>query len=174
MTSEIDLLKQQNNSYATDLDYWDRVTRTKLETEIQTYRSILNYQTKVLLNTNLTIPNNNAGSGSNKVPATIVGAGAGGGQSQPVSQAEKQKAESIAGIYYLLYDILWSIKNNFLSMFDSFSFCLVLRQVFDYFDADKSGSINSRELDNILRRLNVNLSTESYNELLREFDRDGN
>jgi Ca2+-binding EF-hand superfamily protein len=59
-------------------------------------------------------------------------------------------------------------------MFDSFSFCLVLRQVFDYFDADKSGSINSRELDNILRRLNVNLSTESYNELLREFDRDGN
>jgi hypothetical protein len=95
-------LKQQNNSYATDLDYWDRVTRTKLETEIQTYRSILNYQTKVLLNTNLTIPNNNAGSGSNKVPATIVGAGAGGGQSQPVSQAEKQKAESIAGIYYLL------------------------------------------------------------------------
>lgn len=51
LTSEIDKLKQLNSSYAGDLDYWDRVTRSKLETEIQTYRSILNYQTKILQST---------------------------------------------------------------------------------------------------------------------------
>ena len=49
----------------------------------------------------------------------------------------------------------------------------VLRQVFDYFDNDKSGTINSREMDQILKRLDIRLSNEAYNELLREFDRDG-
>ena len=45
---EIDQLKQQNGSYLDELDYWGRVTRTKLESEIQTYRSILNCQVKLM------------------------------------------------------------------------------------------------------------------------------
>ncbi len=49
----------------------------------------------------------------------------------------------------------------------------LLRQIFDKFDKDKSGKINSFELDNILQSMNIQLTLESYNELLREFDKDG-
>ena len=45
---EIDQLKQQNGSYLDELDYWGRVTRTKLESEIQIYRIILNCQVKLM------------------------------------------------------------------------------------------------------------------------------
>ena len=49
----------------------------------------------------------------------------------------------------------------------------VLRQVFDYFDNDKSGSINIREMDQILKKLDIKLSQDGYNQLMKEFDRDG-
>lgn len=48
LNAEVDKIKQINNSYASDLNVWDQVTRSKLETEIQTYRSILTYQIKIL------------------------------------------------------------------------------------------------------------------------------
>lgn len=136
--AEIELLKQQNNSYATDLDYWDRVTRTKLETEIQTYRSILNYQTRVLDKTNLTF------AGSTTTSKTDQSKTNASNTTSSSQVGNKSKSESID----------------------------ILRQVFDYFDSNKSGSINSSEMDKILGRLNVNLSKETYGELLREFDRD--
>lgn len=53
LQKEIEKLAQENESYANDIEYWDRVTRTKLETEIQTYRSILNCQIKLMQNSNL-------------------------------------------------------------------------------------------------------------------------
>jgi hypothetical protein len=46
--AEIEKLKDQNGSMENEVDYWDRVTRTKLETEIQTYRSILNSQIRLM------------------------------------------------------------------------------------------------------------------------------
>lgn len=45
--------------------------------------------------------------------------------------------------------------------------------MFDYFDNDKTGSINLSELDKILQKLNIKLSEQQYNELIKEFDRDG-
>lgn len=53
LQNEIDRLIQENDSYANDIEYWDTVTRTKLESEIQTYRSILNCQIKLMQNSNL-------------------------------------------------------------------------------------------------------------------------
>jgi hypothetical protein len=41
---EIDTLKQQNTNLKADLDYWEKYLRSKLENEIQTFRSILNCQ----------------------------------------------------------------------------------------------------------------------------------
>lgn len=46
--AEIEKLKEQNGSMENEVDYWDRVTRNKLETEIQTYRSILNSQIRLM------------------------------------------------------------------------------------------------------------------------------
>lgn len=45
--------------------------------------------------------------------------------------------------------------------------------MFDYFDSDKTGSINLSELDKVLQKLNIKLSEQQYNELIKEFDRDG-
>lgn len=50
LTAEIAELKEQNQGYTNELEYWDRVTRTKLESEITTYRSLLNSQLKVVQN----------------------------------------------------------------------------------------------------------------------------
>jgi Ca2+-binding EF-hand superfamily protein len=49
----------------------------------------------------------------------------------------------------------------------------VLRQIFNKFDANKSGHVNANELENILKSLNVNASREAYNQILREADADG-
>jgi Ca2+-binding EF-hand superfamily protein len=47
-----------------------------------------------------------------------------------------------------------------------------LRQIFDHFDTDKSGRINSSELEKVLEKLNVKLSREAYEQILNEGDRD--
>ena len=47
-SDEIEKLKESNGSMENEVDYWDRVTRNKLETEIQTYRSILNSQIRLM------------------------------------------------------------------------------------------------------------------------------
>lgn len=54
LKAEIETLREQNQSYFAELEYWERVTRTKLESEIQTYRSILNSQLKLLHGTSST------------------------------------------------------------------------------------------------------------------------
>lgn len=46
--AEIEKLKEQNGTMENEVEYWDRVTRSKLETEIQTYRSILNSQIRMM------------------------------------------------------------------------------------------------------------------------------
>lgn len=53
LQAEIELLRQSNSSYESDIEYWNRITRTKLESEIQTYRSILNCQIKLMQNSTL-------------------------------------------------------------------------------------------------------------------------
>ena len=52
-------------------------------------------------------------------------------------------------------------------------FSAVLRQVFDHFDADKSGMISISELDKVLAKLNVKLSKEQLQKLMRDSDKDG-
>lgn len=47
---------------------------------------------------------------------------------------------------------------------------LVLRQVFQTFDRDGSGSINAREMDTVLKKLNVNLSRGQLERMMREAD----
>ena len=49
---------------------------------------------------------------------------------------------------------------------------LVLKRVFDSFDQDKTGRINSSELERVLQSLNVNLSKQAYEQILKEGDRD--
>ncbi len=48
-----------------------------------------------------------------------------------------------------------------------------LRQVFNYFDKDKSGRLNTLEVDNILKRLNIQLSSDGHKQLMKELDKDG-
>jgi hypothetical protein len=45
---EIQALRESNQLYQTELDYWERFTRNKLESEILTYRSILNSQLELM------------------------------------------------------------------------------------------------------------------------------
>jgi len=124
---EIEKLISENDSYANDIEYWDRVTRTKLESEIQTYRSILNCQIKLMQNSNLSYETY-----TNKTSTTNT-----------TSSSSNTNSEAIN----------------------------ILRQVFIYFDADKSGTINVREIDRILEKLNVKLSRDAYSKLMRDVDR---
>jgi Ca2+-binding EF-hand superfamily protein len=48
----------------------------------------------------------------------------------------------------------------------------VLRQVFNYFDNDGSGSINAKEMDKVLSKLNVNLSRSQLEKMMRDCDLD--
>lgn len=50
----------------------------------------------------------------------------------------------------------------------------VLKEIFDFFDADKTGSINSSELEKVLQKLNVKLSKDAYEQILKEGDNDSN
>lgn len=142
--NEIDQLKDQNNTYANELGYWEKVTRLKLEAEIQTYRSILNSQLRLMQSAG------NYGNGSFSGSTVVdINANKNNSNKQYASSTgskipPKSKEESIR----------------------------ILREIFDYFDRDRSGRINSTELDNIFKRLNIQLTLEQYNQLLREFDRD--
>ncbi len=60
-----------------------------------------------------------------------------------------------------------------LSSFKNFNqISKVLKRVFDSFDKDLTGRINSSELDNVLKSLNVNLSKNALDQILKEGDRD--
>lgn len=48
LSKEIILLREQNKSYLKELDYWSSVTRSKLEAEILTFRSLLNSRSKLM------------------------------------------------------------------------------------------------------------------------------
>jgi Ca2+-binding EF-hand superfamily protein len=50
----------------------------------------------------------------------------------------------------------------------------VLEKVFNYFDADKSGTVSGKELDKILRSLNIRISDVAFNDLMRDIDRNNN
>lgn len=137
--SEIDDLKAQNDEMLNELDYWGRVTRVKLENEIQTYRSILNCQVKLMGDSasEATIALNDIKLNSTRSdPAPLP--------PSPSKLAKPEEKEAID----------------------------TLRQVFNYFDSNKNGTVNSMELDTILQRLNIRLNSEGYNQLCREFDKD--
>jgi Ca2+-binding EF-hand superfamily protein len=48
----------------------------------------------------------------------------------------------------------------------------VLQEIFNYFDSDKTGRINSSEMEKVLEKLNVKLSKEAYDQILKEGDKD--
>ena len=50
----------------------------------------------------------------------------------------------------------------------------VLRQVFDYFDKDKTGQIDASEMDAVLLKLGVKLSKEAFDKMLKDADLDSN
>ena len=101
LNSEIEKLKAANGTYTTDLDYWDRVTRSQLETEIQTYRSILNYQTKILQDSK-----NSLNASSQKQQSKPLTGSA--SNDANLSPEEKKKRERIASNYFK------NLKNFFL------------------------------------------------------------
>ncbi len=47
-----------------------------------------------------------------------------------------------------------------------------MQEIFNYFDADKTGRINSSEMEKVLEKLNVKLSKEAYDQILKEGDKD--
>ena len=49
-----------------------------------------------------------------------------------------------------------------------------VREVFDHFDADKSGSISAAEIQNALGQLGVQASAEEVAAVVKHFDKDGN
>ena len=48
----------------------------------------------------------------------------------------------------------------------------MLRQVFDYFDRDKTGQIDASEMDAVLLKLGVKLSKEAFDKMLKDADMD--
>ena len=112
---EIDKIKQQNDEMINELEYWGRVTRAKLENEIQTYRSILNCQVKLMHDSaseaTLTLQN------IKTTPAPPAS-----------TNVEKTKEES-------------SVK---VTKSEEKEAIELLKQVFNYMDSDKSGTINSK------------------------------
>ena len=50
----------------------------------------------------------------------------------------------------------------------------MLRQVFQYFDKDNSGSINASEMDKVLSKLNVSLSRDQLERMMKECDINSN
>lgn len=95
LNAEIEKIKAANGSYTSDLDYWDRVARSQLETEIQTYRSILNYQTKILQDTKNSM--NASPQKQQSKPVTSSNVIAAATAVENLSPEEKQKREKIAG-----------------------------------------------------------------------------
>lgn len=148
LQKEIDSLREHNGTYSNELAFWEKVTRLKLEAEIQTYRSILNSQLKLM---QTALPQ-----GGSFSSATVVDINA---NRKPTngSSTNKQTTSSTGS------------RMEAKSKDDAIN---ILRQIFDYFDRDKSGKINSFELDEILQRMNIQLTLESYNQLLKEFDKD--
>ena len=138
--AEIDALKEQNDEMLNELEYWGRVTRAKLEHEIQTYRSILNCQVKLMKDS------------ASEASVTLQ------------NIKTKQTASTVTSE---VKDVKKTTTSSEAEAKD------ILRQVFNYFDSDKSGTVNSKELDTILQRLNIRLSKEAYNQLCHEFDKDG-
>ena len=112
--SEIDTLKEQNEEMLNELEYWGRVTRAKLENEIQTYRSILNCQVKLMQDSageaSLTLHNL-------KTKATTVAASVTEKKDEISTKTSKSEEKEAIEI---------------------------LKQVFNYFDSDKSGTVNSK------------------------------
>jgi hypothetical protein len=49
---------------------------------------------------------------------------------------------------------------------------VVLREIFDNFDSDKSGKINSSEFKNVLDKLNIQLSQKAIDQIMKEADPD--
>ena len=49
----------------------------------------------------------------------------------------------------------------------------MLRSIFNYFDWSRDGTIHSSEFENIMRKLNVKLSDDAYNQVFRDFDKEG-
>jgi Ca2+-binding EF-hand superfamily protein len=47
-----------------------------------------------------------------------------------------------------------------------------LQEVFQYADQDASGSINAREMNSILQKLNVNMSRAQLEKMMRNADLD--
>jgi chromosome segregation ATPase len=52
LQAEIEQIKQENELYAHELEYWESVQRVRLDAEIQAYRSLLNSQLKLLQSAN--------------------------------------------------------------------------------------------------------------------------
>ncbi|KAI8582858.1 hypothetical protein K450DRAFT_225157 [Umbelopsis ramanniana AG] len=48
-----------------------------------------------------------------------------------------------------------------------------IRDAFDAFDADKSGTISREELKNVMNSLNEHLTEDEIDEMIREADKDG-
>jgi Ca2+-binding EF-hand superfamily protein len=48
-----------------------------------------------------------------------------------------------------------------------------MRQVFDTTDVNKTGHIDSFDLNDLLKKLDINLSMNQLNELIMEFDKNG-
>ena len=165
--AEIEALRLQNEQFASEIEYWDRITRTKLESEIQTYRSILNSQIKLLesLTKNYVVTQKVVEEVKKPVVSSSV-------LTEKITTTSTKQATSSSLTSSSNYQS-WNIPpSKVTNITVSQSDVRVLRQVFDYFDADKSGKINSNEFDRILSKLNVKLSREAYQKILRENDLD--
>jgi hypothetical protein len=129
--NEIDYLKQKNFNLITDLDYWEKYLRSKLENEIQTYRSILNCQYLIM------------------------------------------NEESSEKTSLLLENVIARTMSPRVNALKSVETIETLKQIFNYFDTSKNGTINSSDFENIMEKLNVKISNEAYKQVCKDFDKEG-
>jgi hypothetical protein len=157
-----------------------------LECEIQTYRSILNSQLKLVQNANANVSGVISFSGSTTKPSTqssssskvIINSATNSNRTgtAPSSQTVTTTTTTRVTVRTKNEAINSKLKPNKIFIFkilNSLQLVKVLRQVFNYFDRDGSGTINSFELDNVLNRLNIKLSPDAYRQIMKEADRDG-
>lgn len=184
--NELKELKDLNDSYLNELGYWDRVTRAKLQSELVAYSGLLNAHFRAASdydNQNQQAPQPVKLISTAPVNAICVAPAPvvvkpseviitpilpPKSPSPPPKVATPPPQEPLHRPTKIqpVEEKPQPSKTKSSDIYDH------LRKVFDMFDKDKSGYINSLEFQDILSVLDINLSPEGYDQILKEGDLD--
>ena len=157
-SSEIESIRLQNEQIASEIEHWDKYIRSNLETEIQTYRSILNSQIRLLDKVaNSFVVTHQVVEEVIKRPiaqTTVV-------TEKVLSSSVKESSSSSAS---------HSVSKSLISEQSAED---KLLQAFKKADANGTGFISIDELQAILSKSGSNISERDVYNMIHSVDRDG-